>query len=76
MIDIAFTSVGEAIRTLRGIAHYTPMLTCPTRVFLRVKLRLVGVALAGRQCGMAASPNHVLAGLRLRGLTAVSGPHV
>jgi hypothetical protein len=55
MLDATFTSVGEAILTLHGIAHYTPMLTRPTRVFLCVKLRLVGVALAGRQCGMAAA---------------------
>ncbi len=54
MIDVTFTSVGEAIRTLQGIAHYTPMLTRPTRMFLRVKLRQVGVALSGKQCGAAA----------------------
>jgi hypothetical protein len=33
MIDVTFTSVGEAIRTLHGIAHFTPMLIRPTRVF-------------------------------------------
>jgi hypothetical protein len=76
MIDVTITSVGEVIRTLYGIAHYTPILTRPTRGFFTRKTP------AGWRgaCSMAmvddCGPNHFLEGLRLRGLTVVSGLHV
>jgi hypothetical protein len=76
MIDVTFTSVGEAIRTLHGIAHYTPMLTRPTRVFLTRETPAGWRGACWKAMWNGCGPNHVLAGLRLRGLTAVSGPHV
>ena len=55
LIDVTFASVEEAVRILRGVAHYTPVLTsCQldalsgARVFLKCEnFQRVGVVLTG-----------------------------